>query len=446
MNSLVTFLLTKKIQAIPKWPNIARFTLYTLSALVGGLINGLGLAALIDIVSSSPAIALHQVLSVYCMLFGFFLFLLDLYPVPKIIGGELPTYYPLEAIDKLKISMTFSLLRHFIFFIVLMHALIIIMSSSVGIEDGVLTFILMMSYYLTNRTFVNLVAYEVQHGFLITVLGIALVAFSMLLYWFNGFSDLIFLSIMLVFLAIFILYVLTEVKRKTKVKKAESAYRKTLFMRMFSRKEVKVLLLMAFTLKIACLGMFAGSMLIGNSMPDGYNLLYFMIASPLIIFTYMGLNFFGIHRSHFFTHILRTASLTTLFRLYARFMLILGTVDFLIYLIFIKVVGQFDLKSIFFYLSHYIFLFSAGYILSLRFPVIRENFISFDFTKNASTISLPAIIVGFLSLALCLGITYLDYYMVYYAIVWILSGVSLYLWKPNNSIIGQRMFQKMKSV
>lgn len=39
--------------------------------------------------------------------------------------------------------------------------------------------------------------------------------------------------------------------------------------------------------------MFAGSMLIGNSMPDEYNLLYFMIASPSIIFTYMGLNFFG---------------------------------------------------------------------------------------------------------------------------------------------------------
>ncbi len=446
MNSLVAFLLKKKIQALPKWPNIGRFTLYTLSALVGGVTNGLGLAALIDIISSSPAIAVHQVLSVYCMLFGFFLFLLDLYPVPKIIGGELPTYYPLEAIDKLKISTTFSLLRHFIFFILLMHVLIIVMSNSVGIEDGVLTLILMMSYYLTNRTFVNLVAYEVQHGFLITVLGITLVAFSMLLYWFNGFSDLIFLSIMLVFLAIFILYVLTEVKRKTKVKKAEAAYRKSLFMRMFSRKEVKVLLLIAFTLKIIFLGILAFSMLSGNTMPAAYNLLYYVIASPLIIFTYMGLNFFGIHRSHFFTHVIRTASLTSLFWLYARFMLILGAVDFLIYLIFISAVGQFDLQAIFFYLSHFTVLFSAGFILSFRFPVIRENFISFDFTKNASTVSLPAIITGFLSLGLCLGITYLEYYMVYYAMVMILSALSLYWWRPNTSGVSQRMFKKMKSI
>lgn len=444
MNGLVYFLIRKKLQAIPKWPNIARFTLYTMAALFGGLSNGFGLGALIDIVATSPAVQTHQVLTIYTLLFGFLLFLIDLYPVPKLIGGELPNYYPVEAVTKLKISITFSLLRHFVFFIVFMHILVSFVSNAVDFADGTLSFVLLMSFYLTNRTFVNLISYEVKNGFLITISGIALVSLGMVLYWFNGFSDLIFLSCMLVFLALFVLYVLSEVKRKTKVKKTQNAYRKTLFLRMFSKKELRVLILMGFGMKLFIM-LFLGIIMIRkDDLPFSLQALFYLGISPMALFTYMGLNFFGINRTHFFTHLLRSAKATTLFKLYGSFMIILAIIDLFLLGIFLTITGTFSFKVITFYIATFALLFFAGFYLSLKTPVVRDNFISFDFTKNASSISLPAIISGFVIITVTYSIQFLPYYYVIYALMIVMSAYLVKRWKYSMGEIGQKMIIKMR--
>ena len=444
MDGLVFFLIRKKLQAIPKWPNIARFTLYTIAALFGGLSNGFGLGALIDIVSTSPAVQTNQVLTIYTLLFGFLLFLIDLYPVPKLIGGELPNYYPVEAITKLRISITFSVLRHFVFFIVFTHVLMTFVSKAVDFADGTLTFVLLMGFYLTNRTFVNLISYEVKNGFLITISGIALVSLGMVLYWFNGFSDLIFLSCMLVFLALFVLYVLTEVKRKTKVRKNQNAYHESLFLRMFSKKELRILVFMGFGIKLFIMFFLGVALTKKGELPASLQAILYLGVSPIVLFTYMGLNFFGINRTHFFTHLLRSANPNDLFKLYGSFMIILGIVDLFLLSIFFISTGTFSFKILAFYLTSFVLLFLAGFYFSLKTPIVRDNFISFDFTKNASIISLPAIISSFAIVSITYSIQFLSYYHVVYILLIALSIYAFKVWKCDMAEIGQKMVIKMK--
>ncbi len=443
MSGMVSFLVRKKCQAILDWPQIGKFLLLTAGALFGGITNGIGIGEMIDLVSSTPEVSVHQVLIVYTLIVGFLFFLLDLFPVPKQIGGQLPEYYPIEAIDKLKINITFSLLRHFVFFVILMHSVLVLYSDFVTFTNGSVSFVVLLSFYLANRIFVNQLAFEVKNGFIITVISLALVSFSMVLYWINGFNDLVFLSCMLVFLALFVLYSFTEVTRRTRVVNMKVSYKNSLFLRLFSNRQVRMLLLIGGIFKLLFLSMVAIPIIFKGS-PETF--FVFFMSSPLVLFTYLGFNFFGITRGLFFTHALREHTHFGLRGVYTYFMIILGSIDFGVFLIFFFLMNLLSIKVVLFYVTVYFTMLFFGLFLSLLTPVISENYLSLDFTKNKSSASLPAIITGMVTLGIAYGATYLDYYYLIDGIL-ILCSSYFYFWhkyKINN--ISQRMFKKMKLV
>ncbi len=446
MSGMVSFLVRKKCQAILDWPQIGKFLLLTAGALFGGITNGIGIGEMIDLVSSTPEVSVHQVLIVYTLIVGFLFFLLDLFPVPKQIGGQLPEYYPIEAIDKLKINITFSLLRHFVFFVILMHSVLVLYSDFVTFTNGSVSFVVLLSFYLANRIFVNQLAFEVKNGFIITVISLALVSFSMVLYWINGFNNLVFLSCMLVFLALFVLYSFTEVTRRTRIVKVKENYKKSLFLRLFSKKEVQQLLLIGIGFKTLFLLMLAIPAIVKGEPVSGFTFVLYFMGSPLVLFSYLGFNFFGISRGLFFTHILREQSHNGLRSVYAHFMAVIGILDFVLFLVVFYLMNLLTLKVVLFYVTIYFTLLFLGLFFSLRTPVIRESYISMDFTKNKSIISIPAMIAGISTIGIAYGAIYLDYYYLIDAML-ILGSSYFYFWhkyKINN--ISQRMFKKMKLV
>tara|TARA_R110002096_G_scaffold425644_1_gene634444 strand:+ start:14969 stop:16312 length:1344 start_codon:yes stop_codon:yes gene_type:complete len=446
MSGMVSFLIRKKCQSILEWPQIGKFLLFTVGAFLGGFTNGIGIGEMIDLVSTTPQVSVHQVLIVYTLIFGFLFFLLDLFPVPKQIGGQLPEYYPVEAIDKLKINVTFSLLRHFVFFVILMHFVLVVYSDSVTFTNGSVSFVVLLSFYLANRIFVNQLAFEIKNGFIITVISLALVSFSMVLYWINGFNDLVFLSCMLVFLALFVLFAFTEVTRRTKIVKVKKSYKSSLFLRLFSKKEVRQLLLIGGGFKALFLMMLAFPIIIKGDSENGFTFVLYFMSSPLILFSYLGFNFFGISRGLFFTHTLREQTHYGLRNVYTYFMCVIGVIDFILFLIVFYMMQLLTLKVVLFYITIYFTLLFLGLFLSLRTPVIRESYISMDFTKNKSIISIPAMITGMLTIGIAYGATYLNYYYFIDGLL-ILGASYFYFWHTYQiNSISQRMLKKMKLV
>ncbi len=446
MSGMVSFLIRKKCQSILEWPQIGKFLLFTIGALLGGITNGIGIGEMIDLVSTTPQVSVHQVLIVYTLIFGFLFFLLDLFPVPKQIGGQLPEYYPVEAFDKFKINVTFSLLRHFVFFVFLMHFVLVVYSESVTITNGSVSFVVLLSFYLTNRIFINQLAHEVKNGLIITVISLALVSFSMVLYWINGFNDLVFLSCMLVFLALFVLFAFTEVTRRTKRVIVKENYKNSLFLRLFSKKEVRQLLLIGIGFKTLFLLMLAIPAIVKGEPVSGLTFVLYFMGSPLVLFSYLGFNFFGISRGLFFTHILREQSHNGLRSVYTHFMAVIGILDFALFLVVFYLMNLLTLKVVLFYVTVYFTMLFFGLFLSLKTPIIRKSYISMDFTKNKSIISIPAMIAGVFTVSVSYGATYLDYYYLIDGIL-IVGSSYFYFWhKYKLSRISQRMFKKMKLV
>tara|TARA_R110002049_G_scaffold288408_1_gene470809 strand:+ start:244 stop:1002 length:759 start_codon:yes stop_codon:yes gene_type:complete len=251
---------------------------------------------------------------------------------------------------------------------------------------------------------------------------------------------------MLVFLALFVLFAFTEVTRRTKIVKVKKSYKSSLFLRLFSKKEVRQLLLIGGGFKALFLMMLAFPIIIKGDSENGFTFVLYFMSSPLILFSYLGFNFFAISRGLFFTHALREQTHYGLRNVYTYFMSVIGVIDFVLFLIVFYLMQLLTLKVVLFYITIYFTLLFLGLFLSLRTPVIRESYISMDFTKNKSIISIPAMITGMLTIGIAYGATYLNYYYLIDGLL-ILGASYFYFWHTYQiNSISQRMLKKMKLV
>ncbi|MEP1305633.1 MAG: hypothetical protein ABJM22_07075, partial [Balneola sp.] len=250
MIKLILFLIRKKWQASSRWPKILKFALFTLGALFGGVINGFAIAAMTDLLVSEQQISINQILFGYTFIVGVLFFLLDLFPVPKQVGGEITPYYPITKMQKLGISLTFSFLRHFMIYVILMHAILTLASDSVTILQSTVSFLIMMSFYILNRIVINSIGFKVQNGVLLISAGMVLVSLNLFNYWLNHATLVsIITSMITLFLLFGLVYLMESSKKSKRISNTEKS-KKSLFMKLFSKRETKGLLLLGYGFKL----------------------------------------------------------------------------------------------------------------------------------------------------------------------------------------------------
>jgi len=447
MTQLIPFLIRKKWQASSRWPKILKFSLFTLGALFGGVINGVGIAAITDLLISEQQISISQILFVYTLIVGVMFFLLDIFPVPKQVGGEITPYYPITTMEMIRINLTFSFLRHFMIYVILMHAILTLASDSVTILQSTVSFLNIMSFYLLNRIVISSMGFKVQNGVILVSVGLVLVILNIFNYWLNHATLVsIITSMITLFLLFGLLYLVESSKKSKRISNTEKS-KKSLFMKLLSKRETKGLLLLGYGFKLLFL-IGIGTILVAKGETDLKGMFWapYLLGSPLILFTYLGMNFFGINRSLFFTHTLREIDIKGLKKVYFKFIAPIGMFDFLIFLLFLKVTNLYSTEFIFFHITMFWSLFFVGFYTSVRAPVVRMNFLSIDFQQNSTTVSFLAIMTSFLIISVSFGATLWEYFYIADMLIilissWFFFGVN---YKPGEA--SQKMFAKLRAL
>lgn len=378
-----------------EWPQIGKFLGYSAYALFNGSIFGIGGAFLVDYLVEIQAYTLHTMLLFHSFFIGALFLLVDIFPFYKSHSFKFPEYYPVSNRTKLKINLSLNLYRHYVFFIFLTQILLVSISKSIGwFEIGYSTFII-FSFYGMNRILKNSISFKVRYARLLLIAGGISLLISCFIYGQYGTNFWALLLSTICFIAISLVYVQSELTKKTKPGIQSKRYVGGLFFRVFAQRDVRTLLGIGITFKVIGLAIFSIAYGIYGEVLFNQNFIIWMFASPLILFTYLGYNFFGVNRNLFFTHALREHSTKKLFNVYASFYLTLFLLDATIVFIFITISGLLTLPNFLFYITCAItFLFSA-FPISLLTPIIKEKYFSMDFVSHGGkSISWVAMIIA----------------------------------------------------
>ncbi|NGP88463.1 hypothetical protein [Fodinibius halophilus] len=383
MFSLASFLLKKKTASILRWPKIGKFLLYFGTAVLSALMYGGGLAYGI-LYFISEGYSLHQCMTVYTLAVGAVCLILDFFPTLKRSQIVFPSYYPVSTAKKICIDITFGLLRHFMLFVFLMQLILLFFSTPVDLTHIVTSSVLILSFYSLNRTIKNILEFSLPRPTLSVIAGGAVLAASFYIYAHWGSSRWGIICSLLLFITLGFIYAYTESKKEIKLQDQTKKYRKSLFLRIFANRNVKISLGVAFGFKIIILSMSGVMQVTKGMMLLRPEIVTWMLASPLILFTYLGYNFFGVNRNLLLTHALREHSVQNLCKVYSKFYLKLLAIDAVIFSAFIISTGLETIPNITFYLTSAILYYVTAFPISLKWPLIKEKYISLDFAKHGS--------------------------------------------------------------
>lgn len=447
MIEVLPFLIRKKWQASSRWPNIVKLVLFTIVALFGGIINGFGIAVILDLLTSEQPLSVDQVLFGYTLMIGVLFLLLDMFPVPKQVGGEITPYYPITTMHRIRINLTFSFLRHFMFYAILMHTILTLVSDSVTILQSAVSFLIIMSFYLLNRIMISSISFKVKNGFVLVSAGLIFVILNMFNYWLNQATLVSIITCVITLFLLFGLLYLIEVRKKSKRISNTEKSKKSLFMKLISKRETKGLLLLGYGFKLLLL-IGIGTILVAKGKTDLQGMFWvpYLLGSPLLLFTYMGMNFFGINRTLFLTHTLREIDIKGLKKVYFKFITPIGLVDLLIFVLFLKITNLYSAEFVLFHITMFWALFFMGFYISINAPVVRKNFLSIDFQQNSTTVSFYGIAIAFLILGASFAATLWEYFYIADMMIILISSWFFFGVNYNLNKSSQKMFTKIRAL
>lgn len=437
----------KKRSYLLEWPQIGKFLGYSANTLINGSLFGIGGAFLVDSVVEAQAYPLHLILLFHTFFWGALFLPLDVFPFYKAQSFEFPEYYPVSSLTKLRINLSVNLYRHFVFFIVLMQVLLVTFSKSIGwFEIGYSTLII-FSFYGLNRILKNTISFKVRHARLLLIAGCISLLISCFIYGQYGAKFWALLISMICFIAISWIYVQSELTKKTKPDVLSKRYFGGLFYRILAQRDVRTLLGIGITFKVIGLAIFSIASNIYGGVLFNQNFIIWIFASPLILFTYLGYNFFGVNRTLFFTHAIRVKSRKKLFKIYADFFLPLLLMDAFIFLIFTTVSELLTIPNIAFYLTCAVVYFLTAFPISLRTPIIKEKYLSLDFMgSGGKNISWTAMITGFAIFLLAYFAKLYWFFLIADIGIIALAFMAFHYLPLNMSLISQNFYEKARSV
>ena len=187
----------------------------------------------------------------------------------------------------------------------LLFVLTLSVSKGLTIQDTLPYFFVVIIVYMLNRVTRFLILFHVKHPVLITIITVLCIIGAYVSLWkVTDFFWLIFLLMVLLVSSLGLSFRINYFK-KEKLQAINRYYRKGIFSRVFANKNVKVLFWIYMVFKAFIL-LFTSFAYYGKQEHlFGMEFYSWLFISTMIIFTYMGYNFFGINKNLFFTHAIR---------------------------------------------------------------------------------------------------------------------------------------------
>lgn len=447
MSSIVSFVLRKKISAIWEWPNLARFTLNLALAFISGVVYGIGLGFGVDYLLEESSISKSQFIVFYSLFVSTACLLIDIFPFFKPPQTIFKPYHPVWLKDVTKLYIYECFMRGFWVFMFLMYGIMIGISNELYISDVLPSFLFALLVYLQNRIVRQLMFFRVKKSKFLFIIPFLTILVAFFLLWELGNSLLLsFLLLVMVGFCLVLSVYINYVKRE-KLLSNSGYYRKGLISRVLANKNMKILFWIYFVFK--------SFILLGNSLiyykSDEYlfgsEWIAWFFISTLIIFTYIGYNFFGINRNLFFTHAIRENHTKGLLMVFSKSIGVLLLIDLIIVSILVIPAGFFSVELLSFYFVSFFLFFSTAFILSLYIPVVKEKYYSLDFAKYGSkTISNTATFTSFGIVGICILLSMNKYAFIFHTLL-VIASISLLQGYPINlSKISHGFYSKMRKM
>lgn len=404
MAGVASYIIKKKISTLWEWPNIGKLILNCFMAISSGLSIGFMAGFGTDYLIGEELFSVQEFTFFYSLVLAVPTCMVDIFPFLKPPPIIFKIYYPVSLSEKLKVSLATNFIRSYFLFLFFSQVLLITISNYIDLREIAVSSLFLLTTYLLNRMFRTAIYFRVPYPKLLFSIYLSIFSLSVLILWKLDTGVILrLLGLFIILKLILLIYIENKKREREKKFISKIRYRKGIILKILANKNLKTLIWLAFIFKIlilTCAGVFFKQT--GNSL-FGVEAFSWVFASPVILFTYFGYNFFGINKNLFFTLSIRVHSFTILAKVYAKIMLPILVIDAFIFVWYLSLTNQYSLKFILFYATSFILLFFTAFPISLYFPVIKEKYYSLDFTRyGAKTVSftVTATAIGVMSLAL----------------------------------------------
>lgn len=447
MSGIASFIIKKRISSIWEWPKIAMFLFKSSIALLAGLSYGIGAGFGVDFLVEQGVLSVSEWILLYSMLLAILCLYVDIVPFLKIPESFFKPYHPVSFKEISKLFLYFSFARNFWVFILLMYGLTISISKELSLFGMLPSFLFVTVMYLLNRLVRQVVYFKIPYSKLSFITALLVLIGAFFAIWILG-NYLLSVALLLILLGVILsLNLYLNYYRQEKASSNSGRYRKGVISRILANKNMKTLFGVCFIIKVLIVGMLLINSLAAQTQWDDLMWFIWLCISPLIIFSNIGYNFFGINRTLFLTHALRENNFKSLFAIYIKVIAVLLCMDVLIVSIPIVLFEWFSWELLLFYLTSFTLFFSTAFILSLYTPIIKEKYYSLDFEKHGSqVVSIKATITAIIILMVTIGIGYTDYALFLNGVLVIVAVALLRLYPISFSEVMHGFFQKMKKV
>ncbi len=447
MSGVASFIIKRRISSVWEWPRITMFLLRSAIALFAGLSYGIGAGFGVDFMVAQGAFSVSQCILIYSLFLMILCLFVDIAPFFKHPESFFKPYHPASFKEMSKLFLYFSFARSFWLFILLMYGLTTAISKELSFLDMLPSFLFVTLMYLQNRLFRLITFFKIPHAklFLAIALLVMTGAFFVIGEFDNRLFSVAFLLMMLGVVLSLNLYI--NYRKIEKTLSSTGFYRRGAMNRILANKNMKVLLVVCLVIKV-----FLVSMLLINSLaaPGNWDDMMWFVwfcISPIVIFSNIGYNFFGINRTLFLTHILRENHFKSLFIIFTKVISVLLLIDILIVSILVLLSDWFSWELLSFYLVSFTLFFSTAFILSLYTPIIKEKYYSLDFEKYGSlVVSISATVTAFAILIVTIVVGHTDYFLLLNGVLLAGSFVLLRFYPINFSEVTYDFLQKMKKM
>jgi len=448
MAAIASYIIKKKVASLFKWQNIGKFLLNFFVAVSSGISIGLTAGIISDYLILEGVLTKQEAL----FFFGIFLsiptLIVDIFPFLKPPVHFFKYYHPISLKSKLIINYTLYFFRNYSLFLLITHVLMVSISSTLFVQDIVSLSLFLLSAYLINRIIRDMLFFKHIYSKQISFFCLVELVVLVLIIWRLGNSSTAYVINTFVVIINFFLIAYFEKEKKERTKDIkEKGYQKGLFFRILANKNTLILISISFIFKTIILTLSGAYFIRTNKYLFGFEAFDWLFASSLMLFTYFGYNFFGINRNIFFTNALRVASTKNLFKIYSKVMLQLALIDALIFVSYVLLTGQYSTKAILFYLNSFVLFYFSAFLISLKFPVIKEKYYSLDFTKyGASTISVYASVSALIIAASTISATFFEFYWVVYLFLMGIAALLFLFVRLNIHEITQNFYKRSRAL
>lgn len=386
MNPVLYFYLEKKLRYALK--SKTKFFLWILGTIAASILYSFSLSFIIDTVPFHTHITTTEVLFSINIFFGLILFLADIFPAYKEAPHFFPSYYPVGKTIKIVIPFLSYFLRYLVLFVGLTFGLLYFINSHYTLFYLLVSILSISIFYLLNRILKNFIEYEILYAKIIFFASFTVLCISTFLsYHFFQLGS----NAKVLFTCLFAFLLLSHFLGRMEVNKVRN-YPEVRFLKIH-KPYISILTNRNIIIAFGVGMLFKGLMLVAATISikmrneplyDSY-LFTWLFASPIIVFTYVAMNFYGFNKNLFLTHIIRDSKPHNLFSIYIKSVTLLTIIDSVFFWFFILLNKDFlSLKNISFYYSLSLLLFFLGFWFSINRPIFKDNFFSFDFNKNNS--------------------------------------------------------------